>query len=84
MDDAGSSVIDHFKYFDKLDHSTIYTTNQEADSKSFGGETKYPILFKGIGLAHSQYENDMVYGILKGENSTISYNLKNKEIVNVG
>lgn len=54
------------------------------DSKSFGGETRYPILYKGVGFQHSQYENFQVYGLLRGENTTISYNHITREVVNVG
>jgi len=53
IDDIGSHVVDHFKNIDKLDHSTIYTNNMQDDSKSFGGETRYPILYKGVGFQHS-------------------------------
>ena len=80
----GSHVIDHFRFEDKIDHSTVYTSNQESDADSFGVEQKLPILYKGVGLSHSNYENFQVFGILKGENSTVSYNEKNKEVISIG
>jgi len=44
------------------------------DPFSFGEKTKNPILYRGVGLKMSNYEKNNVWGILRGEKSTYSYN----------
>ena len=40
-----------------MDHRLIHTNNQISDSRSFGEETPFPVLYRGVGMRMSNFEN---------------------------
>lgn len=77
-------VYDNFKNIDPYDQPAIFTTNQLYDDNSFGPKTKFPILYKGIGLTINKNEFNNIFGILRGDNTTFSYNPSTGQTSNYG
>ncbi|EGR30314.1 hypothetical protein IMG5_135110 [Ichthyophthirius multifiliis] len=83
LDSIGSSVLDHFNYADQIDNNQIFSNNI-INQPVICPQLKYPILYKGSGISMAPYEMNQVYGILRAEDTTYSYNYEKSETENTG
>ena len=64
LDEIGSQVYDHFNNSDPYDN-TLISTNNKIEAEVFAGKQEGSILYRGIGLTLTNYENYQVYGLLR-------------------
>jgi oligosaccharyltransferase complex subunit beta len=85
FDPFGTKVHDDIKKVDDQDNGLFFTDNQ-VDQPVIALQQDGGILYRGIGLSLSPYENFQVYGLLRGTEYTYSsgYKDNSEEIISTG
>lgn len=84
VDELGSKVVDNFNNARDREDSIIKTDNF-ASEEVFGKRPSKPLLYRGVGLTLTNYENFQVWGIVRG--SQYAYSRKfdeDRKTLNVG